>query len=438
MELDRRGGVARRNGLSNQKREDLIEISKPFDITKREVWEAYKKVKANQGAAGIDGQTIDMFEQDLRGNLYKLWNRLASGSYQPPPVKRVEIPKSDGGVRPLGIPTVADRVAQMVVKQRLEPVLEPVFHPDSYGYRPNRSAHDAIAVARERCWKYAWVLDLDIKGFFDNIDHELLVRALKRHTECRWMILYIERWLKAPVGLPDGSLEQRDRGTPQGGVISPLLANLFLHYVFDKWMRQHYPGIPFERYADDAICHCLCQKHAQELRDALEARMAACGLQLNSAKTKIVYCLKDGRQRAAHEHCQFDFLGYTFRPRQVKSKAGNLFLAFVPAISRKATAAIRQVVRRWQLHHWHTVDLPDVAHQINPIIRGWVTYYGRFHRSALHTVFDTLDQYLVRWVRRKYRKLKEKITHARSWLNGVRRQNPSLFAHWNLSINGGQ
>jgi RNA-directed DNA polymerase len=229
-----------------------VDEAKPFKIPKREVWEAYKRVKANQGAAGVDGQSIAEFEADLENNLYKLWNRLSSGSYFPPPVRRVDIPKRDGGgVRPLGIPTVADRVAQEVARRYLELILEPVFHPDSYGYRPGKSAIEAVRTARERCWRYDWVLDLDVQAYFDSIDWELMLKALRKHTDCRWVLLYIERWLKAPVQMEDGSIVSRTAGTPQGGVISPLLANLFMHYSFDMWMARTYPHIPFERYADD-------------------------------------------------------------------------------------------------------------------------------------------------------------------------------------------
>ena len=260
--------------------------AKSFDIAKREVWDAYKRVKANRGAAGGDGVTITVFEQDLSKNLYRIWNRLASGSYFPPPVKRVDIPKGDGKTRPLGIPTVADRIAQMVVQRRLEPLLEPVFHASSYGYRPGRSAHDALRAARNQCWRHDWVLDLDIKGFFDNIDHDLLMKAVRRHTDCRWAVLYIERWLKADVLMPDGQLLTRDKGTPQGGVISPLLANLFLHYAFDQWMVRRHPKVPFERYADDIICHCDSQAEAESLRAELEARLAACRLELHPEKTR--------------------------------------------------------------------------------------------------------------------------------------------------------
>ena len=270
--------------------------AKPFCITKRQVWEAYKRVKANKGAAGVDGQTIEKFAENLQDNLYKLWNRLTSGSYFPQPVLRVEIPKSDGGIRPLGIPTVADRIAQMVVKTYLEPELEKHFHPDSYGYRPGKSALDAVGMARQRCWKNDWVLDLDIKGFFDNIDHELMMRAVRAHTEEKWVLLYIERWLKAPIAMPDGAFIQPQKGTPQGGVASPLLANLFLHYAFDEWMKREYPGIPFERYADDAVCHCKSEAQAEQLKQALNVRMKDVGLELHPEKTKIVYCQDDDRQ----------------------------------------------------------------------------------------------------------------------------------------------
>src|SRR5205807_9957910 len=230
--------------------------AKPFDIPKWQIWKAFKRVKANQGAAGVDGQSIEEFEVRLADNLYKLWNRLSSGSYMPPPVRRVDIPKVNGGTRLLGIPTVADRIAQEVVKRYLEPVLEPIFHEDSYGYRPGRSAIDAIRTARQRCWRYDWVLDLDVRSYFDSIDWELLLKAVRKHTDCRWVLLYIERWLKAPAQLEDGSVVPRTAGTPQGGVVSPCLANLFLHYVFDMWMGRSFPDIRFERYADDIICHC--------------------------------------------------------------------------------------------------------------------------------------------------------------------------------------
>ena len=290
-----------------------MDEAKPFLIPKREVWEAFKRVKANQGAAGVDGHSIEDFEANLSGNLYKLWNRMSSGSYFPPPVRRVDIPKANGGTRPLGIPTVADRIAQEVTRRFLEPILEPVFHPDSYGYRPGKSAIDAVRAARQRCWRYDWVLDLDVRAFFDTIDWALMLKAVRQHADCPWVLLYVDRWLKAPVQMEDGGIVPRAAGTPQGGVISPLLANLLLHYVFDKWMAREFPHVPFERYADDAICHCRSAEEALALWSALQARFAACKLELHPEKTKIVYC-KDANRRGDYPSTHFDFLGFQFEP----------------------------------------------------------------------------------------------------------------------------
>ena len=405
--------------------------AKPFPITKRQVWEAYKRVKANKGGTGVDGQTIEDFERNLINNLYKLWNRLASGSYLPPPVRRVEIPKSDGKTRPLGIPTVSDRIAQMVVKQALEPRLEWHFHPDSYGYRPNKSAHQALAQARKRCWRYDWVVDLDIKGFFDNIDHQMLMKAVRHHAKERWLLLYLERWLTAPVMMPDGTCLRRDRGTPQGGVVSPLLANLFLHYTFDAWMGRHFPGVPFERYADDGVCHCRSQQQAEQLKAALEERFAACGLELHPEKTKIVYCKDDDRRQDYPVH-SFDFLGYTFRPRRSRNRYGKFFINFTPAISNKAGKAIRQTVRRWNLQLRSDKSLRDLANMFNAWIRGWVRYYGAFYKSALYPTLRQIDRRLVRWATQKFKRLRGHRRRASHWLDRVARQNPRLFAHWPL------
>jgi len=345
------------------------------------------------------------------------------------PAPGVEIPKANGGTRPLGIPTVADRIAQTVVKARLEPVLEAVFDRDSYGYRPGRSAHDALGIARQRCWRYDWVLDLDIKAFFDSIDHDLLMRAVRVHTNTRWVLLYIERWLKAPVCLPDGSLVERTQGTPQGGVISPLLANLFLHYAFDAWMRRAYPHIPFERYADDAICHCRSEAEATHLQDALTARLAECKLTLHPEKTKIVYCKDDGR-RGDYPNRRFDFLGYTFRPRSVKSRHGKLFVSFTPAASDPAMKAVRQTIRDWRFACSSGATLEDLARQINPMVRGWIAYYGRYHRSALYPTLHYLDRTLARWAARKYKRHGRKVRRAWHWLMGVKVRDPRLFVHW--------
>lgn len=403
--------------------------AKPFCISKREVWEAYKRVKANHGAAGVDGQSIAVFDENLSNNLYLLWNRMSSGSYLPPPVRRVDIPKGDGRTRPLGIPTVSDRIAQMVVKRHLEPILDPVFHEDSYGYRPGRSAHDALAVARQRCWRRDWVLDLDIKGFFDNIDWHLMMRALRRHTDCKWVLLYIERWLQAPVCMPDGTLVSRERGTPQGGVVSPILSNLFLHYVFDCWMTKHYPGIQFERYADDVICHCGSEGQARELQEALERRFAACKLELHPQKTKIAYC-KDANRRGSFPVQRFDFLGYTFRPRLAMTRNGRRFVSFSPAVSDKAAKAMRATMRRWRLQRRTDLALDDIARGIRPKLRGWVQYYGRFYPSELRGALHTLDHFLVRWAQRKYKRLRGHTKRAWGWLMNVRVRQPNLFPHW--------
>lgn len=405
--------------------------AKSFDISKREVWEAYKRVKANRGAAGIDAMTIDVFDQDLSKNLYRIWNRMASGSYFAPPVKHVEIPKGDGSTRALGIPTVADRVAQMVAKKRLEPLLEPVFHDDSYGYRPGRSAHDALRVARTRCWKHDWVLDLDIKGFFDNIDHDLLMRAVRKHTSCRWLLLYIERWLKADVCMPDGELLKRNKGTPQGGVISPLLANLFLHYAFDGWMERSHPTISFERYADDIICHCDSLEQTELLKTDLQARLSVCGLQLHPDKTRIAYCA-DANRRQQYETVRFDFLSYTFKPRQALNRRGKLFTSFSPAVSDKAGKSMRQKIRQLSLQRLSRYSLEELAVRINTLLDGWVRYFGLFHRTTLQRALRTLDLHIVKWAQKKFKRLHRHKKRAWNWLAGLRSRAPRLFLHWTI------
>jgi len=379
----------------------------------------------------VDGQSIADFEADLSNNLYKLWNRLSSGSYFPPPVRRVDIPKGDGRTRPLGIPTVADRIAQTVVKRYLEPLLEPRFHKDSYGYRPGKSALDAIGVARQRCWRRDWVLDLDIKTFFDSIETNLLMRVVRKHTDCPWVLLYIERWLTAPVQMVDGSLIARQRGTPQGGVVSPLLANLFLHYAFDLWMCRNHRDILFERYADDAICHCRSEAQAKTLRASLERRFAECGLTLHPEKTKIVYC-KDEDRRGDYPTQKFDFLGYTFRPRLARRRGGKIGVSFSPAASDKALKAIRQTVRGWSLHNRSDKSLDDLARMFNSHIRGWINYYGRYYKSALYPTLRHIDRTLARWAHRKFKSLRRHRRRSRHWLERIARRQPRLFAHWRL------
>ena len=403
--------------------------TKPFPITKRQVWEAWKCVRANKGGAGVDGRTLKEFEQDLSNNLYKLWNRMASGSYMPAPVKRVEIPKADGGKRPLGIPTVSDRVAQMVVKEVVE--AEEHFHPDSCGYRPGKSAHQALGKARKRCWENDWVVDLDIKSFFDSIDHDLLMKAVRRHTREKWVCLYIGRWLKAPVEMPDGELRSRDRGTPQGGVASPLLANLFLHYVFDHWMSRKYPGIRFERYADDIVCHCRTERQAEHLKEELGRRFEECGLELHPEKTKVVYC-RDSDRKREYPRTSFDFLGYTFRPRRARNWKGKYFVSFLPAVSGKAAKSIRGEVRSWKLHRRSDKELEDLARMFNAKIVGWVKYYGAYYKSVLYPVLRHIDRKLELWAVGKYRRLRRHRRRAAGWLRRVKRSRPDLFAHWRV------
>lgn len=406
--------------------------AKPYRIPKRLVWEAFKKVKANAGAAGVDGQSILDFEGDLRGNLYKLWNRMSSGSYFPPPVRRVEIPKKDGGVRPLGIPTVADRVAQMVVNMWFEPLVEPHFHPDSFAYRPGKSAKQALEITRRRCWRYDWVLDLDIRGFFDNIDHQLLMKAVRKHTDCPWVLLYIQRWLEASVAMPDGNIVRRDRGTPQGGVISPLLANLFLHYAFDKWIGRTFPAVPFERYADDLVAHCATEQQAQQLKAAVAARLAECKLELHPEKTKIVYC-KDDDRGGTYVHEKFDFLGYTFRARRSKNRWGKYFVNFCPAISNAAATKIRRTIRSWGLHAKSDKSILDLSRMFRPVLQGWLNYYSSFYKSAMYPIWRHLNRILARWVMRKYKRMRRHKRRADHWLGQIARREPKLFPHWMFS-----
>ena len=403
---------------------------KSFVISKMSVWQAYQKVKVNRGGQGIDQVSLEAFEENLQDNLYKIWNRMSSGCYDPPPVRRVDIPKANGGTRPLGIPTVGDRVAQMVVTMELEPKLEPIFHAWSYGYRPGRSALEAVGVARQNCWQRSWVLDLDIQGFFDSIDHELLMKAVRKHTDCPWHRLYIERWLKASVIHADGRREERLRGTPQGGVISPLLANLFLHYTFDVWMQSHWPEIWFERYADDVVCHCATEQQAQMLRESLRERLAACRLTLHPTKTQIVYC-KDDRRRGTYANTRFDFLGFEFRGRTAVDRQGFCFTGFNPAISPAKVQGIRDRIREMVGAQQCGWSLSYLAERLNPCLRGWWNYYGTFFRSVLEQqVGRFLDARVMHWARRKYKSIRDSWRRGWLWLIRLRRRRRGLFAHW--------
>jgi RNA-directed DNA polymerase len=410
-----------------------VDKAKPFAISKHAVWRAYQKVRANQGAAGVDAESLTDFEGNLKDNLYKIWNRMVSGSYFPPPVRAVEIPKKTGGTRILGIPTVGDRIAQMVAKEYLEPWVEPQFHPDSYGYRPGKSALQAVEVTRKRCWRYDWLVEYDIQKLFDSIEHSLMLRAVKHHTDCKWLLLYIERWLKAPMQGEDGSLVERTAGTPQGGVVSPLLANLFLHYVFDKWMVRTFPDQPWARYADDGVVHCRTEAEAKHLLVALDERFKACGLRLHPDKTRIIYC-KDDDRRGTYPETRFDFLGYTFRPRRAKNRYGKFFVTFTPGVSNNAAKAVRQTIHDWRMHLKPDKALEDLSRMFNPVLRGWIHYYGRFYKSALYPTLRHMNHALVHWVRRKYKRFKRHRRRAEYWLGRVARREPNLFAHWQMGI----
>jgi len=407
---------------------------KPFQISKWRVWEAYGRVKANKGAAGVDEQSICEFEADRDRDLYQIWNRMSSGSYFPPPVKAVEIPKAGGkGVRLLGVPTVADRVAQTVARLYLEPRVEPVFHLDSYGYRPGKSALDAVAACRRRCWRADWVIDMDIRAFFDTVPWDLVLKAVAHHIspDQRWILLYVERWLKAPLQRQDGTLVARDRGTPQGSAISPLIANLFMHYAFDAWMAREFPRVRFERYCDDAVVHCASQQQARAVRDAIAGRLAEVGLELHPQKTKIVYC-KDADRTGSHEHEKFTFLGYEFRPRLAKNKHGKHFVSFLPAVSPEAMKAMGAEIRSWHWAKRSDKSLGDLALMFNSVVQGWINYYGRFYRSRLLHFLRRLNRHLMRWACRKYKRLKRRERRAMAWLAEIARRSPRLFAHWRL------
>jgi RNA-directed DNA polymerase len=406
--------------------------TKPYAISKKVVYEAFLRVKANKGSAGIDEESIEEFELNLKDNLYKLWNRMSSGSYFPPAVKAVDIPKKAGGTRTLGIPTVTDRIAQMVVKLYFEPSVEPYFHEDSYGYRPRKSAIQALEITRKRCWKYNWVLEFDIKGLFDNIDHVLLMKAVEKHTNIKWVKIYIERWLKAPFQTKEG-VKERTSCTPQGGVISPVLANLFLHYTFDKWMTIKHPNNPFARYADDAVIHCNSEAEAVRLLESLNNRMNECKLELHPTKTRIVYC-KDGDRKENHENISFDFLGYTFRPRRSKNRWGKHFVNFTPAISNKSKKSIRQEVRDWRLQLKAEKDLEDLSNMFNSKIIGWINFYGKFYKSEMYPTLRHINKALIMWARKKYKRLARHKKRAEYFLGRIANQNPKFFKHWELGI----
>ncbi len=412
----------------------LFEKKKPYPITKESVWEAYKQVKANGGSAGVDGVTIAQVSANPKKYLYPVWNRLASGSYFPLAVKQVVIPKSDGGERKLGVPTVADRVAQTVIANELEVIVESHFAESSFGYRPGKNAHQAIEQAKQHCWRYAYVIDMDIKGVFDNIDHGLMIRALRHFTDKKHIITYVKRWLKAPVELKDGTqLQNLEKSTPQGGVISPLLANIFLHVVFDKWMEQYYPYCPYERYADDIVVHACSEAQARHVLEKIRERLQACKLTLHPEKTRIVYCPSNRRRRPRKgELTSFDFLGFTFRSWKVVTKTGKVTTGFSPSISKKS---MKRIVKKWaglKLQRWTNVGLERLSRYLSPLLRGWIQYYGRVCKYGMNLLFLRLNNRLVKWAYKKYKRFRRHKSFflARQWLRDVARRSSYLFPHW--------
>jgi RNA-directed DNA polymerase len=392
---------------------------------------AYEDVRENKGAPGVDKETIAEFDKNSDDNLYKIWNRMSSGSYFPAPVRTVEIPKSDGkSLRKLGIPTVSDRVAQTVAVRYLEPLVEPIFHKDSYGFRPGRAQKDALEATVPRCWKFDWVIDLDIKAFFDTLDHQLLLDAVREHTDLAWLLLYIERWLKAPMQDANGNLCARDKGTPQGGAISPLLANIYLHHAFDAWMEAIYPYIPFARFADDIVVHCKTKAQADYILSQIAKRLQAWKLELHPEKTRIVYC-KDGSRTGNHTHEEFDFLGFTFRTRRAISRDGRLFRGFVPVMSRKAKKRIRGEMRQWKMQTRTDLSIKQLADMCNQSVRSWYNYYGMFYRGEVVRCFFPVNLTLLKWTRRKYQK---NARDAWAWLRRLCKREPDLFVHWTFGL----
>lgn len=430
MEMEQRDSVVRTLECNNQNWEDYMKEGKAFQISQNEVLNAYKAVKANKGAGGADGIEFQEFDRDWKNRLHVLWNRMSSGSYYPKPVKGVEIPKKNGKKRLLGIPPIEDRVAQMVLRNRLEPMLEPMFHEDSYGYRPNKSALDAIATARSRCFRMKWVIEFDIVGLFDNINHEKLLELVRKHCQEKWIFMYIDRCLKAPILMPDKTLKERDAGTPQGGVISPMPANLFMHYAFDSWMTEKYSKCPWERYADDGIIHCVSRKQAEFVLDMLKEQMKRYGLIIHPEKSKIVFCRKNNETVPKGVETSFVFLGYCFRPRLVKSIQGIYFMGFTPAVSMEAARSFRRKIRV-TIREAGTTDIIILSQMLNPVIRGWMNYFCKFTPSeAFQKGINYVNQKLVRWVRKNRKKAKRSYRKAQTLLKRIALSNPKMFYQW--------
>jgi group II intron reverse transcriptase/maturase len=437
MELERRVGIIQLElpFTTYRKGRRTKEVTtKGIPITKSMVWQAYKKVRKNKGSAGVDNQSLANYKANISDNLYKLWNRLTSGSYFPNPVKEVEIPKKDGSMRKLGIPTVEDRIAQQVLKEYLESRFEAEFHPNSYGYRPLKSAHQALESVRQNVRKTDWVIDMDIKGFFDEVSHDLLKKALAVHVDESWVKMYIERWLTSPIQTSSKELRYRQgKGTPQGGVISPLLANIFLHYVFDKWMTIYYPDLAFVRYADDIIVHCRTKEESEEVLRSIKERMSVCQLELHKEKTKIVFC-KKYKKRAKHPIVKFDFLGFSFQPRPTALKTGKMFLGYDCAISNSSEKKIIEEIRTTNFHRWTNRSIEEIASFFNPKIRGWIRYFGKFRRHKLYRLFRRFNFRLIKWASKRYKRFKGSHTKAGKWLRRMIVESPQLFVNWQMGF----
>jgi RNA-directed DNA polymerase len=414
-----------------------VHVTKTHPIEFKWVVDAYQKVRQGGKATGIDEESWTEFDKDPEKNCYVIWNRMASGSYHPQAVRAVEIPKKDGSMRKLGIPTLRDRIAQQVAKAYMEKRIDGKFHPDSYGYRPLKSAHDALRAVERNCIEKDWVIDMDISRFFDEIDHELMLKAVEHILpDTDWVKLYVKRWLEMPIKEVDGSVTAKaGKGTPQGGVISPLLANLYLHYALDLWLERNYPTVSFVRYADDVVIHCNSKEEAEQVLERVRERLQEVKLSIKESKTRIAYC-KDYRRRQDHDTVKFDFLGFSFQPLPMpsKRKPGSHYTGYGGKISGSSEEKITDAIKKERLLSNTTIDLALISRVLNPRLRGWIGYYGLYGKRHLHRVLHRLDYRIIQWVKKKY-----KIGYRQSVakLNAIKQSNPRLFYHWELRICSG-
>jgi RNA-directed DNA polymerase len=381
-----------------------VHVRKTVPIEFPQVVKAYRKVKQGGKATGVDNESWKDFDKNVQDNLFVIWNRLASGSYHPQAVREVEIPKKDGKMRKLGIPTLRDRIAQQVVKDYMEKRIDKLFHPNSYGYRPLKSAHQAIEQIRQNCYNQDWVIDMDITRFFDEIDHELMLKAVTHILPEKWVAMYVKRWLEMPIQKKDGTVQpKKGKGTPQGGVISPILANLYLHYSLDLWLSKNHPQVSFVRYADDMVVHCNSKTEAEEILESIKQRLAEVKLEIKEEKTRIAYC-KDYKRRGKHENVKFDFLGFSYQPRARKSKInGKLFTAFTAEISQSNQKKIRETIKGLKIWRNTSIEIVEIANEINPKLRGWINYYGKYSKRRLRDVLNKIDLRLCKWLRNKHK-----------------------------------